>query len=779
MSKTEKASSGQALRTPPSAADTAARSGRRPLMIVFLGVLAGMLILEACMQLLFPHVAIWESHAISIGVVAIGLTVAGYVLLRMQEKLWQKILREAALRRSAEETLSRERSLMRALIDLLPDCMYVKDTQSRFLLANHGLAKLIGLDNPKPLLGKTDFDFFPPDLAAQYRSDEERLVQSRQSLTYHEEPVCDSSGHTRWLLTTKAPLRDELGELIGLVGIGRDITDHKSAQEELKQAKIAAELASRAKSEFVANMSHEIRTPMNGILGMTELVLDSELSEEQRENLGLVKLSAESLLTVINDILDFSKVEAGKLELESIPFELRECIGEAIQTLSFRAHQKGLELVYEVQPDVRDPLIGDPGRLRQVLVNLIGNAIKFTEKGEILVAVTQESESAHTACLNFSVTDTGIGIPADQQKRIFEAFSQADGSMIRKFGGTGLGLSISARLVDMMHGRIWVESTPGSGSKFQFTASFGIQQGTSFRPTPIDPSRLHGLSVLVVDDNFTNRRVLQGMLSRWGMIPAAAEGGRAALQLIGAAAAENHPFSLIIVDRQMPEMDGFALVQQIQKRQDLAGVTIMMLTSVGRLGDAARCRQLGLSAYLVKPVRQAELLETICRVFRESPEREPPNVLTRHTLSEDRKRLRILLAEDNHVNQVLAARLLEKRGHTVTIVSNGRQALAELEKESFDLVLMDVQMPEMDGFEATAAIRAKESSGRSHIPILAMTAHALKGDEERCLAAGMDAYISKPIRTAELFSTIEKVLGRGGPASAVDDKVAPSDVFLI
>lgn len=450
--------------------------------------------------------------------------------------------------------------------------------------------------------------------------------------------------------------------------------------------------------------------------------------------------------------------------MESIPFELRECLDEAVQTLSFRAQQKGLELVYEVQPDVREPLIGDPGRLRQILVNLIGNAIKFTEKGEILVTVAQESEVAEGVRLHFSVSDTGVGIPADWQQKIFEAFSQADGSMTRKFGGTGLGLSIASHLVDMMHGRIWVESTVGKGSIFHFTATFGVQQTSLQRPTLINPSQLRDLSVLVVDDNFTNRRVLQGMLLRWGMTPTAVEGGRAALQTIDIAASKNHFFSLIIVDGQMPEMDGFELVERIQTRHDLAGgATIMMLTSVGRLGDAGRCRQAGISAYLVKPLRQAELLETICRALGKSPGKGPQEACTRHTLREEQRRLHILLAEDNPVNQVLALRLLEKRGYTVTVAPNGRQALAELEEQPYDLVLMDVQMPEMDGFEATAAIRAKEAPGGRHIPILAMTAHALKGDEERCIAAGMDGYVSKTIRTSELFSAIEKLLGNKSP----------------
>lgn len=377
--------------------------------------------------------------------------------------------------KSAEEALSRERSLMRALIDLLPDCLYVKDTESRFLLANRGLAKLIGFDDPELLLGKTDVDFFPRDQAARFRSDEEQLLQSGQPLTYHEEPVCDSSGHTRWLLTTKAPLRNELGEVMGLVGIGRDITDRKAAQEELRQATTAAEAASRAKSQFLANMSHEIRTPLNGIMGMTDLALETELTHEQREYLETVKLSGDSLLSVINDILDFSKIEAGKIDLESIDFDLRDCLEATLKTLAVRGDEKGLELLCEIAPDVPEVVRGDSSRLRQVIVNLVGNAIKFTDEGEVALKVSTQAGNGELCTLHFTVSDTGVGIPAEKQKTIFDPFTQADASTTRKYGGTGLGLTISTRLVAMMGGNIWVQSEIGRGTQFHFT----VQLGTS------------------------------------------------------------------------------------------------------------------------------------------------------------------------------------------------------------------------------------------------------------------------------------------------------------
>jgi signal transduction histidine kinase/DNA-binding response OmpR family regulator len=678
------------------------------------------------------------------------IELAGMLFLAILGALgWAGMLRKRV--REATEVI-------RTTLESTADGILVADSRGKIVACNRKLGEMWKI--PKEILAARDSKRVVDSVVSQL-SDPQKFLSRMEQKFANSPAISDDVVEFKdnRVFERHSEPQILLGKSIGRVWSFHDITERRESERNLRAAKEAAESASLAKSTFLATMSHEIRTPMNGILGMTELVLDTELTTEQRESLGLVRLSAESLLSIINDILDFSKIEAGKLEIEAIPFDFRESLGETMKSLSVRAHQKGLELIYDVQPDVPEALLGDPGRIRQVLVNLVGNAIKFTESGEVFVEVEEESHDDNISCLHIMVKDTGVGIPPDAQEKIFEAFSQADGSMARKYGGTGLGLTISTRLVTLMGGGIWVESQVAQGSTFHFTLRLEVQDTSAVNSVSLQPEQLRDMHALIVDDNFTNRKVLNGMLMRWGMKPTAVEGGRAALQALEVAKSTGRPFPLILLDGQMPEMDGFTLAERIKKDPDLVGATIMMLTSAGHLGDAARCRELGISAYLVKPIRQGELLQGICNVLNLSTQMRAP-LVTRHSLREAMNRSRVLLVEDNKVNQALATRLLEKRGYNVSVAGDGRQALAALEKDDFDVVLMDVQMPEMDGFEATAAIRERERLTGTHIPIVAMTAHALKGDQDRCLSAGMDAYVSKPIRTIELFATIEKMLGK-------------------
>jgi PAS domain S-box-containing protein len=563
-------------------------------------------------------------------------------------------------------------------------------------------------------------------------------------------------GKYAYVLDRGYVMRDSTNRAIRMVGAMMDITARKQVEKEMQEAKEAAEAANQAKSQFLANMSHEIRTPMNGVLGMTDLLLETGLDPEQRDYAGMVRTSAESLLTIINDVLDFSKIEAGKLELETIDFKLRGSLESTIKTLGIRAHQKGLDLNCVIEPDVPEGLTGDPTRFRQVVVNLLGNSLKFTETGEVNLRVQRESGTEDSVVLHLSVEDTGIGIPEEKQADIFEAFTQVDGSTARRFGGTGLGLSICRRLVEGMGGRIWVESAPGKGSVFHFTARFGISKRAGSLAAQM--TKLVGMRALIVDDNRTNRRFLEALLSDWGIKPTLAGDGREALAILTQGFETHTPYSLVLTDANMPEMDGFQLAEKIRQNPQLSETTVMMLTSAGQRGDAVRCRELGMAGYLTKPVGQNELLDAILRVVGSKDPMEPPVLVTQHSLREDRRPLRILLAEDNAVNQKLASHILEKHGHIVLTANNGREALDKLENDRFDLVLMDVQMPVLDGFEATASIRKRELQTGAHLPVIAMTAHAMQGDEERCLAAGMDAYVSKPVSANKLLAAVQSAL---------------------
>nr|WP_143547651.1 response regulator [Rhodopirellula sp. SM50] len=648
-------------------------------------------------------------------------------------------------------------ALYSSLVECMPMQVVRKDMKGKVVFGNELYCQSMG----KPLeelVGKTDFDLFPKDLAKKYRQDDRRVVKTGKVVN-HVEAHEKADGERVYMETFKGPVYDAAGNISGIQIMFWDVTQRHQAEQEVRAAKEVAEAAkemaeqaNQAKSEFLANMSHEIRTPMNGIIGMTELLLHTTPTSEQRDYLNMVKQSADSLLRLLNDILDFSKIEAGKLDLDHHPFSLRDCIGQTIQTLGCRAGGKGLEMLCHVTPEIPDMLVGDAGRLGQIVVNLVGNAIKFTEQGEIEVVVQLESSSEDSVDLQISVRDTGIGIPPDRQQAVFESFRQADASTNRRFGGTGLGLTISTQLVELMNGRIWVESEVGTGTTFHFTARFCIVDP---QPTPVDTEALHGVPVLVVDDNATSRSILDEMLRQWGLAVTVVADGQEALTELQRAAADGRPYPLVILDSVMQPMDGFAIAARLRQEPDaaLSDCQIIMLSAAVKAGDVEQCRQLGVARYMQKPAVHSDLLKTILKTTGHS---DSSQVSPKGNAPRTYRKLKVLLAEDGEVNRKVAVGLLSHQGHEVLVAEDGVEAVAALDEQRFDIVLMDVQMPNMDGIEATRLIREKEHELDRHTPIVAMTAGAMKGDEEHCLEAGMDGYIAKPIDPEKLYDLMER-----------------------
>ena len=663
------------------------------------------------------------------------------------------------------DALSRSEAHFRSLIENAGDLIMVLDREGTIQYVSPASTSLLAR-RPEALIGSNL-------LAHIHPQDRDRL---RRVLNSSEADETAASIEFRWgqedgdcqVLESRVSNRLDDPAVAGIVINSRDVTARQQAEAqvrklnedlerrvaqrtaELETAKIAAESANRAKSQFLANMSHEIRTPMNGILGMTDLALDTQLTREQHEYLSVVK-------SVINDILDFSKMEAGRFTISPVECDLLPALEGIMKSLAIRAHQKDLELMCEVVPGVPERVVLDIDRVRQIIINLVGNAIKFTGKGEVELQVSADASSESDVKLHFSVRDTGIGIPPDRLHAIFEPFSQADGSISRRYGGTGLGLTISARLVRLMGGRIWAESVPGAGSTFHFVFDCPIAPGEPSIPSTATSQMLHGLRILVLDDNSTNRRILDEVLKKWGVDATLAENGPTALAMMESAANSGRPYSLVLLDAHMPEMSGFQVAKRIQQNSPFKGITMMMLSSADLNADAGYCGQLGIRRYLVKPVCQGELRDAVLGAISEFCAPQQPQ----HSLEPIDVPLsagqRILVVEDNAVNQMLALRLLQKQGHTVTVAGTGLEAIEKAAAGNFDLILMDVQMPEMDGLQATAAIRQAEAGTGVHVPILAMTAHAMSGDRDRCLAAGMDGYLSKPVCPRTLFETLESV----------------------
>ncbi|MBC8001920.1 MAG: response regulator, partial [Opitutaceae bacterium] len=678
-----------------------------------------------------------------------------------------------------EEDLASHRDLLQGLLDHVPDRVFFKDPASRFIKCSRAFALYLGLTDPDLAVGKTDFDFFPDSQAQEFLKEEQQLIVTGKPIINKVERQLGPDGQPTWSLVTKVPVRTKNGGVYGIIGISRDITDLKRTEEELSAARDVAVESTRLKSEFLANMSHEIRTPMNGIIGMIGLMQETRLSREQKEFADTIASSADALLTIINDILDFSKIEAGKLNVETIDFDLRSVVEDSVEILAARAQSKKLELVAFIEEEAPVLLQGDPGRLRQILTNLLGNAVKFTSTGEIVVSVTCAEKTDTHARMRFEVRDTGIGIASDLQTHIFEAFTQADGSMTCRYGGTGLGLAISKQLIQLMGGEIGVQSTPGKGSTFWFTVPLQRQSaGSTTFIYKLNKGILSTLRVLIVDDNSTNRRILEHQTRGWKMNPRSVSSAAEALLVMREDAQQGNPWPLVVLDMQMPEMDGLTLAKTIKDDPLIAATRLVMLTSLGQFLDARTILENGISACLIKPIKQSQLLDCLARVAAETTPSGSQSTVFHHRINRPAEmppdaaknvsQLRILLAEDNVINQKVALKQLQKLGYTADAVNNGQEAIDALKARVYEVILMDCQMPILDGYDATRRIREEEQAGgifasRRH-GIIAMTANAMKGDREICLATGMDDYVSKPIRP-ELLKTI---LQRWEPVPLVD-----------
>lgn len=674
-----------------------------------------------------------------------------------------------SMRKEAEKALQESEEKYRTIIESSEDGYYEVDISGNLNYLNNSMCKILEYSKDE-ITGKNLKQFMDDEHAVKAAEAFNRVHKTGRTIKVLDWTIIGRTGTKRFVQPSISLIKDK-GRPVGFRGFLRDVSEHKRAQS-LKQAKLDAEGASRAKSEFLANMSHEIRTPLNSIIGLIELTLDTDLHPSQREDLEVVIAAAHSLLALINDILDFSKIEAGKLELEETAFNLRDFLGESLKIVVAKAHEKRLELACRIASDVPDSIVGDPTRFRQIIFNLVSNAIKFTEEGEVLVDVQLDHRSGNEALIHFSVADTGIGIPLEKQETIFGAFGQADGSTSRRFGGTGLGLTVSAQLVGLLGGRIWVESQPEQGSAFHFTAKFALQPAEKKEAVlPVDAD-LSNLNVLVVDDNATSRQIIQELLESWKMIPTGAAGMEEAQQILLSAEGHKTPFKLIIIDSDMPGADGFMLARWINN-QDALDINVIMMQIFSSSHSQVDLDELGIKAAITKPVRSSDLLNAILIALGiVEPRTEIDSKESDRIFKRDLRSLNILVAEDTPFNQKYITRLLERWGHRATVAENGRKAVEALVNKKFDLILMDVQMPEMDGFDATIRIRQLEKQTRGHTPIIAMTAHAMKGDRERCIEAGMDEYISKPINSDILAKVIQALVPQESSKPSVVEAVS-------